>query len=228
MNENTIIQHVYSNYEGDTDDWTSTSDEYLAARRYANQAVQMWEFYDDTKWLELYAKHEDSASDIVKTITAGTYTYTTASDFRFPCSYVRTVRNNVSSYYSVLPVEKVPAADDDGDLWVYFTGNAKDGHVLNFNPNLTLATGDTIKYEYYKNATQFTASNITTEMSNPMFIVHYILWRMYKNDGEDGKAHEEFQLSQQLLEGMRVDNMVGIWNQSFNIDNSEYADGFGV
>jgi hypothetical protein len=223
------MTHVYANYEGDVSDWASTDDEYLAARRFANQAVQMWEFYDNTKWRELFKKHSATASDVVKTITAGTYAYTTSSDFRFPCSYVRTERSNTSTYYSVLPVEEIAPGDDNADRWVYFTGNAKDGHVLNFNSELTLATGDTLQYEYYKIATPFTASDTTTEMSNPMFIVHYILWRMYKNDGENGKALEEFQLAQQILEGMRVDNMEGIWNQSFNLPyNSEFTEGFGV
>jgi hypothetical protein len=226
--ENDILNHVYSNYEGDVTNWTTTSDEYLAGRRYCNQGIAMWENYDNTKWRELYSKHENSASDIVKTITAGTYTYTCASDFREPVSYIRTVRQNVSTYYGVIPVEEVPVYDDETSLWVYFTGSPKDGYTLNFNPELTLATGDTLQYEFYKYATAFTATTSKAEMRNPFFLVHYVLWRMYKNDGEDGKAREEFQIAQQMLEQMRVDNMQGVWNQPFNInENAEQVDGFG-
>jgi len=227
--EENILDFVYSSYEGDVDNWSTTGDEYLAGRRFCNQGIAMWQDYDNTKWRELYAKHENSASDIVKTITAGTYAYTCASDFREPVSYVRTVRNSVSSYYSVLPVEEIPLWDDESGLFVYFTGNPKDGHTLNFNPELVLSTGDTIKYEFYKYATTFTATTSKTEMRNPFFLVHYVLWRMYKNDGEDGRAQEEFQIAQQMLEQMRVDNMQGVWNQPFNInENAEQADGFGV
>jgi plastocyanin len=227
--ENDILDHVYADYEGDDDGWEATDDEYLAGRKYANQGISMWENYDNTKWRELFAKHSNTASTVTKTITAGTYTYTCSTDFREPVSYVRTVRSGVSTYYTVFPVETIPVFDDESSLWVYFTGSPKDGYTLNFNPELTLSTGDTIQYEYYKSATTFTATTSTTEMRNPFFLVHYILWRMYKNDGEDGKAREEFQVAQQILEQMRTDNMQGLWNQSFNIsENADLGDGFGV
>src|SRR3990167_4567356 len=226
MAESEIMQQAYSLYEGDTTDWASTDEEYLAARRYTKAAVQMWEFYDNTKWNELFTTLT-AASDGTKTITAGTFSYACPTDFRFPCSYVRTVQNSISSYYNVYKPDQIPILDDSTGKWTYFIGSQKATYSLKFNPDLTLTTGDTINYEYYKTATYLTATTSTTEMSNPFFIVHYILYRMYKNDGEDGKAREEFQIAQQLLEQMRVDNMEGLWNTPFNIEeNSSIAGGF--
>jgi hypothetical protein len=94
---------------------------------------------------------------------------------------------------------------------------------------LTLSTGDSIEYEYYKQATYLTAASSTTEMSNPFFIIHYILFRMYKNDGEDGRAREEFAIAQQILEQMRVENLSGLFNMPYDIEDQPGKDyGFGV
>jgi hypothetical protein len=230
MTEEELFQQAYSLYEGDTTNWGTSDAEYLAARRYSKAAIQMWENYDNTKWRELFTNNSaSSASDVTTSITAGTYQYSCPANFRYPCSYVRTIKSTSSSYYQVIPPEDRPIYDDNAQLWVYFSGNIKDGFKINFNPELTLSTGDTLSYEYYKQATYLTATTSTTEMSNPFFIVHYILWRMYKNDGEDGRAREEFQLCQQLLEQMRVDNMEGVWNGPNPIpEDSGSVGGFGI
>ena len=208
MTEETLMDQVYSLYEGDVDDWTTTGSDYLAARRYGNAAIIMWQNYDNTKWRELFSTLT-GASDGDKTITTAVFTYDAPTDFLWLASFVRTVNAGVSTYYTPKGSEKISILDDTTGKWCYITGNQADGFVVNFNPDLTLTTGDTLVYEYYKKATEFTVPTTVPEMSNPYFIVHYILWRLYKNDGEDPKASEEFQIAQQMLEQMRVDNMAG-------------------
>ena len=53
LTEQNIIDIVYALYETDTDSWSATSDEYLAARKYSNVAINRWEKYDNTEWREL-------------------------------------------------------------------------------------------------------------------------------------------------------------------------------
>lgn len=222
MTEQEILNTVYALYEGDTTNWGTTSDEYLAARIYANAAINRWEFYEMTNWKELWVSLDDAA-DGDKTLTAGTYAYDCPSDMVKPASFVRT---NSTTYWNVVPLSRVPSLSSSSDAFCYFTGNKKDGFVLNFNPNTTLTTGDTINYEYYKEATTFTTTTDETEMADPYFIVYFILSRLYENDGEDGRASKAFQEAEARLENMRTQNIMGLENVDDWIQDS--TPGFGV
>ena len=229
LTENDIIDIVYSLYGGDdADGWATTDDEYLVARKYANDAIFRWEFYDNTKWNELWTDLT-SASDGTKTLTAGTWDYSCPSDMRYPASWVRTIGVNSSSvtFWRVIPVEKSADYADSTDKVCWFTGSIKDGFTLNFNPKVTLTTGDTIKYEYYKQATTFSSSTDTTEMSDPYFIVYWILQRFLKNDGEDNS--QELQEADIRLEQMRTVNLSGLFGMKDAIDEPiGMNSGFGV
>jgi len=204
LTEEQIIDIVYSLYETDTTGWDTTSEEYLAARNYCNIAIARWEAYDNTTWRELWTTLT-AAADGDKTLTAVDYSYDCPTNFRRPGSWVRT--GSTPQYWEVIAPEDRGKYDGVSAYVCWFTGNRKDGFDLNFNPELTLTTGDTIYYEYYKTATTFTATSSTTEMADPYFIVYYVLYRFLKNDGED--YADEANQSEDLLENMRVANMSG-------------------
>lgn len=230
LTENSILNIVYSLYEGDTTNWGTTSAEYLSARVYSNAAINRWEFYDQTNWVELWGTLT-VAADGTKTLTAGTSAYGCPTNMIKPASYVRTVDSGGTSYFwDVFPIAKVPSyAKNTTYLYCYFTGNIKSGFTLTFNPNYTLTTGDTINYEYYKAATTFTATTSTTEMSDPYFIVYFVLSRLYENDGEDGKAAKAFQESEARLEAMRTNNIIGLEGVQDNIESTlDNLGGFGT
>lgn len=226
MTESEIIDQIYAAYENDDTTWGSSDAEYLTARRLCKAAIRRWEYLDGIMWPELFTTLDD-ASDGTKTVTAGTYTYACPTDMRLPPQpdeYVRTVDGTgTSAYYRVIPLAKVNQLPSSHEHFCYFTGNPKLGYTLNINPNLNLSTGDTIKYNYYRNATYFTATGSTTEMSNPFFIVHYVLWRLFKSDGQLSESTEELQIAEGLLEQMRADAM-SIDSDSMSPDN----DGFGI
>lgn len=217
MTETNILAAAYSNVEGDTTNWDSSSQDYLTARRWANQAISKWENYIivrngsqlPIRWRGLWTPLSASASDIVKTITAGTYTYTAPSDMKYPASYVRTVKNGVSTYWDVFAPNYVPTLDDSTYHYCYFTGNPKDGFTLHFNSELTLTTGDTISYEYYKVATTLTAPSSTTEMDDPYFIIAYVSAMFMKDDDE--AQYREFMLEAEArLDQMATNNEIGL------------------
>ena len=221
LSETTILGIVYSLYEGDTSGWSSTSDEYLSARVYANAAINRWEFYDQTNWHELWVSLDDAASTVTKTLTADTYTYTCPDDMIKPASWVRTEDSSGNStYWEVVQLTKVPSLVESDARFCYFTGNVKSGFTLHFNPNIDLTTGNTIRYEYYKTATTFTATSSTTEMSDPYFIVYFVLSRFYENDGEDGRASKAFQEAEGRLENMRTQNMLQVEGVADNIEST--------
>lgn len=226
LTENDILDIVYALKEGDDDGWETDSDEYLAGRRYCNSAIFRWEQYDNTVWNELWTTLTDAA-DGTKTITAGTYNYSCPTNMKHPSSWVRTYDGVTSVFWKVVnPRELGENANNNTDRFCYFTGSVKDGFTLNFNPNITLNTGDTINYEYYRQATTFTATTSTTEMSNPYFIVYSVLGQFIKLDGEDNL--QELQNAEEALENMRVANEIGLYgvpnaiSEPFNIN-----DGFG-
>lgn len=204
--ESEIIDQVYSLYETDATTWSSTSAEYLTARRFCKAAIMRWEYLEGTRWNELYVKLTDAA-DGTKTVTSGVYTYTAPTNMRIPPepgSYVRIgTSESVATYYKVGPLSKVEQLKKSTDNYCYFTGNVKVGFTLNLNPNLSYTTGDNIYYEYWKFATYFTTTTSTTEMSNPFFIVHYVLHRLYKSDGLLSEASEEMSVAETILQEMR-------------------------
>ena len=225
LTENDIIDIVYSLYETDDDGWDTDSDEYLSARRYCNTAIARWERYDNTVWNELWTKLSDAA-DGDKTTTAGTYAYDCPTDFIRPGSWVRTGATPV--YWQVIPNKDYAEQDQINNIskFCYLSGSVRDGFQINFNPNVTLTTGDEIAYEYYKTATTFTTTASTTEMADPYFIVYYTLARFLRNDGED--YSEEANQADDLLENMRVINMSGFPNIPNTINESiTNSDGFG-
>lgn len=220
LTEQDIINAIYALYETDTTNWSETDEEYLAARQYCNLAINRWEHYDNTEWKELWVKLS-SASDGDK-ITDGTNSYDCPSNFVRPSSWVRIG----TTVYEVIPQEKIARMVDSKDNYCYFTGNPKDGYDLNFNANLTISTGDTIYYEYYKTASKFTTTTSTTEMVDPYFIVYFALARFIKNDGDDNL--EELQEADAKLEQMRVMNMSGLYDIPDQIESSlGDLDGFG-
>jgi hypothetical protein len=221
LTENQIIDIVYSLYETDTAGWETDSSEYLSARNYCNAAISRWENYMNTTWRELWTTLTDAA-DGDKTLTAGTYDYDCPTNLKRPGSWVRT--GSTPQFWTVVSAEEVGTLDSSTDYFCWFTGSIKDGFKLNFNPELTLTTGDTIYYEYYKTATQFSATSSTTEMADPYFIVYFVLSRFLKNDGED--FTDEANQSEEVLDNMRTANMTGVPGVPDQIQSLE--EGFGL
>ena len=212
LQESEIIGLIYAEYEGDQDTWSATSDEYLTARRYCKAAIMRWEYEPGVLWPELF-KRLSSAADGDKTTNDSDYTYTCPTDMRLPPKGDDQASDYVwldNTPYVVFPLSKIQQLKTSNDNWCFFTGNPKDGFTLNFNPNLTIAAGQTISYDYYKQATYFTAPTSTTEISNPLYIVHYVLSRFYKNDGLSGESTQEMQIAEQMIDQMKENSFVVI------------------
>lgn len=203
LTESQIIEFIYNAYENDSDTWSATDTEYLTARNLCNMAIRRWEYLEGTKWTELYTKLS-SAVDGTKTTTAGDYDVTCPTDMRIPPEVGKYVRIGGVEYVIVHPT-KIDQLEDITGKFCYFTGSQKTGFTLNINPNITLSTGDTISYEYVKSATYFTAPASTTEMSNPMFIVHSVLHNLYRSDGLLNESREELQVAENILQEMKAE-----------------------
>jgi len=231
LTENEIIDIIYALYETDDEGWDTTSSEYVSARAFCNAAIREWERYNNTTWRELFTALQDSTQSsptLAKTTTAGTYTYTCPTNFLRMSSWVRTQDGTEGTpiYWEVVSPEKISRYHESDQNFCWVTGSLKDGFTLHFNPEKTLTTGHTIHYEYYKQATLFTATTSTTEVSDPYFIVYYSLARILKNDGED--YSDERDTWKNLLENMRTTNLTGYFDINDPFSDSIVNDvGFG-
>lgn len=227
MTESEIMEQVYTMYEGDVEGWDSSSDEYLAARRYGNAGVNRWEFYENTKWPELYTNLEDAA-DGDKTIVALTYAYDAPSNFRFLTSYVTTTdTEGLVTFWDVRPARNVMKLKESTANWCYVTGNKKTGYKINFNPKATFQAGDTIHYDFYQEATKLTSPSTVLEISDPFAIVFFILYRMYMNDGDTANAQESLQNAEERFEQMRTETELTPANVNNSFMSSLADDGVG-
>ena len=225
LTEQQIINATYALLEKASELWSPTSDEYLTARMLANAAINRWEMYDQTKWKELFTTLT-AASTGVKTLTAGTFTYACPDDFRYPSSYVRTTDSGgASTFWQVITPEKLAMFANSSNRVCWFTGNIKTGFTLNFNSyQISLITGHTINYEYYRQATLFTTTTDTTEMEDPYFISYYIAAHM----AEEGVDPDMNTMAETRLEQMRTQNMSQLFGVSDNIPTSgDFGSGFG-
>lgn len=198
-------------YELDSDPPTSGEEDYTVWTGLLNIAKNIWETEEGVLWEELFVKLADAATG-TKTTTAGTYSYSCPTDLIFPASaYVWTGSGTNKTPYKIIPIEKLQIYENDTGNWCYFIRGASP--TLNFNPNITLATGDTISYNYYKHATKLTTGTDKLEMSDPMAAVFYAVGELKKEEGDSSAL----QTLTQKIEAMKTKNRMPTWLQQDDI-----------
>lgn len=199
-----FISYVNSLYESDETAPTSGDEDYTVWTGLANMAINIWENEEGVLWKELFVKLDDAATG--DKTTDATTSYTLPTDFRYPASsYVWIGAGTNRTAYKVIQPEEVQLYEDSDDEWCYFQPGSTQ--TLEFNPNLTMSTGDTISYNYYKFATKLTGATDAFEMSDPMFAVYYCVGELKKDEG-DASALDT---ATQKLEGMKTKNLMRTW-----------------
>lgn len=218
-----IVQAAYSLYEGDPDTPSSSEDEYSLATRYANAGINMWFREGGMLWNELWVNLTSAATGD-KTTSDGDTSYDCPTDMHFPGGYVRLVDSEgISKYYSVIPQSKVQLLDDRSANVCWFSGNPKTGYDLHFlnDPDGTY----TITYEYYKTPTELSSTTDVPEMADPYFIVWFVVWRLYKNDGQYEEANEAKDIMLGKLSQMKDQNIMPAWYQDNRVEDRFFDSG---
>ena len=218
-----IIEAAYSIQETEADTPVSGEDDYTIATRRINSGINMWEYEEGMLWNELWTKLSAAATGD-KTTSAGDKVYDCPTDFRFPGGYVRLSNGTTSTYFQVVKNYDSSALDNRDANICWFTGNPQDGYDLNFldGPGGTY----TISYEYYKTADSLSLTTDSPEMADPYFLVWYLVWRLYKDDGQTEQANEAKDIMLGKLSQMKTRNLMSTWYESREIyDVSET--GFG-
>jgi len=226
MTEQQIIDAAYNLLEQDNTKWATTDDEYSTARAFLNMGVGRWETYMNTTWRELWTTLTDSASTLSgdKTTSAAVSAYDCPTDMVRPGGYVTTSASTATSthtFWTVKNPEDTAILANSDEYYCYFTGNKRTGFDLHFNSRITLTAGHTIDYPYYKAATTSSSTSTVLEMSDSYYLAYFIAAHM----SEEGINADFFNMSEEKLENMRVQNMSGLWGVPFQID--DISEGFG-
>ncbi len=194
-------------YEGDSTPPASGEEDFLVWTELLNSGVNLWEFEEGMLWKELFVKLAD-APDGDKT-TDGTNSYDCPALFRFPASgYVWLGTGTNKTAYKVIPQEDITLYENDSSNWCYFLQDATP--TLEFNPNLSIGSGLTISYNYYKYAAALSAGSDAFEMADPMFAVYYALSELKKEEGDTSALS----IAEQKLEAMKSTNtMPAPWEE---------------
>ena len=214
------ITFINSLYEVDSEEPASGEEDYLVWTSLLNVAKNLWEQEEGVLWRELFVKLEDAATG--DKTTDGTTSYTCPTDFIFSASaYVWVGTGTSKTPYKVMRVEDLQIYENNSGNWCYFIGGASP--TLEFNPNLTMDTGSTISYNYYKHATKLTTGTDKLEMSDPMAAVYYVVGELKKEEGDSSAL----QVFTQKIDAMATKNSMPTWLMDDNLfDKTE--SGFGV
>ena len=208
-------------YEGDNDTPGATTSDYLTRRGLMNVGIVTWE--KEAQWRELFVKLADAA-DGDKTTGADDADYDCPTDFVFVVGYLR-IGTTKYPYY---PQEKVQliSSSDSSTKFFYVTGNTNTGFDIHIHPAPSSA-GDTITYEYYKTATELSATTTVFEMSDPYFAIYFALSKLYEQDGKMGEAQKAFMEAGSRLERMKTANVTPPFYQGNAIPDSAFSRGVG-
>ena len=186
----------------------------------ANIAVNVWENVEGILWSELFTKLQDAA-DGDKT-TDGGNSYDCPTLFRFPAGgYIWLGSNTNKTPYKIIKPQDLQLYENDKGNWCYFLRDSTP--TLEFNPNLTIPSGQTINYALYKKATKLTTGSSVFEMGDPLFAVYYALAELKKEEGNSG----ELQMVSEKLNAMETFNEMPAWLEEYNLINRTEP-GFGI
>lgn len=222
---------LHSEYQGDTDTPTDGDAEWNQRTTLLKGAIREWSSEEGITWSELWKQLSDNAADDGdKTVVAATLDYDCPADFDFPGGFVKTTdASGQNAYWDVVSQEKAEILQNESVQACYFTGNASAGYQLHFLSQPT--AGDTINYPYYKTPTIPSAVGHIIEMSDPLFAIHWCLFKMHKIDGEGDQSVAEFRLAQSSMKKMRRRNVLPVYLQENKVSDREAEigeAGFGV
>jgi len=211
-----LLDEIYVAVDNDPTNSTTVDDEQTSRIRLCNMAIRNWES-QDVYWDELWSTYTHGS-----TISAST-TYTiSASDFRFPGSYIKFTLNGADTYLEIVKPEEAFKYAASGSKAAYITGNPSAGWTINLT--WTPASGDnffgaTMSLNYYKSATKLSATTDKPEMSDPSYIVDFVSYRKNLYNGRGNVAQDYLSSAANKLDKMRIRNAMRVHYGSREIED---------
>lgn len=219
-----LQNYIHSLYQGDADYPDSGDEEWTQRLVLILAAIGAWDNEKGILWNELWVTLADAA-DGDKTTAANTLTYSAPTDFRFPGGFVVTGSGGTRKEWEVVKPERANEFIGTSAAKVYFTGNAKIGYTLHFCTQPT--AGETIDYPYYKTPFEPSTEAHIVEMSDPWFIVYFVISKLHEIDGEGDRAIKALQECEGRMMSMRTRNEMPAFLQQNSVPDRDLDTGSG-
>lgn len=219
MNFTQIFAAYHTLYRAEAVVPTSTDDEYTIAIQFANNAIARWENYDATYWKELFTTAQTNSTGGVVTITSGVSSYACPTAMREAGGKIQ-LKDSSGKIVQEYPIIEPQEAQfrSSTDTYAHFIGNPTAGYTLKLNPvPSTSLSGRLIDYVYYQKATRFVLGALeTTEMANPYFIVHHMLYPRLRAS-RNPYLNTALRDAEEALKNMQQDNNSGTFANPWKV-----------
>ena len=208
MNTEDILNTIHRIYENNTDYPEVDSDDFTLRLGLVNDSIKAWESVENVKWRELFA---------TKTGNIVTLPLDVPADFVDISSFLQIG----SDYYSYEKNDNVMAVQrqNPSKKFFYITGSP-GAYKININP---APSSGTYSYSYYKKASKMINGESVPELSKPMYIVYWVLARLYEADGRNDMVSFYEQKANDMLAEMIALNESPPFNNEFKITDDDIA-----
>lgn len=209
-------------YDNDTTTPDSSDEDFKTRTALLNSAIDIWQ--KEEQWRELLVSSDDLTVPIVT--VSGTKKYLLPADFDKIVGYIRLTDGTSYKYVPQIDPTSAQLFDNSpSENFFYITGNPRDGYsaILSPTPNVS---GQELKFEYYKLPTHFTTTTTdVSEIPDPMFLVYYVLSKLFDSDGASLKSQKAFMEMGSRLDNMIQQNMLLGWFADTTIPDSDFEKG---
>lgn len=203
MTVDEILQTIHRIYEGSIDYPTTEDEEYIVRLGLINDCITEWGENENVKWSQLFA----SASGSISSATIS------CPDNFVSISSLLKIGDNYFFYKKadevMLTLKNNPSAK------IFWITGSPSNYVININPEQ--AIGSNYLYYYYKTPALVSSGSDIPEVPKPMFIVYWVLARLYEQDGELSKMSFYEQKAVDKLQEMIIENESPAFNYPFEI-----------
>lgn len=211
------MREVYYRFEKSPDEPDNTSEDYIVRLSYANRAIRQWEHEEGMDWKELY-------QTITGTLVNGVCSdnVTALASFKRPSGLLR-IGSDRYSYVRPERVEREVTMYPSKKI--YTVTGSKGSYAVNVYP----AVSGTFSLDIQKNATTYSTGEETTEieMSNPEFLIQFVVAMLYLDDNNSSQAGVEMQSATGAMEAMKLNNeKTPFYTESGEGEDDEFL-GFG-
>ena len=198
-----ILKKIHRMYENNTDYPSSGDEDYTLRLGLVNDAIQEWADTENVKWATLFKTETGTTSG--STISCPSNLVSVSSLLKIGNNYY--IWKKVDE--AMVLIKNNPSAK------IFWITGSPGNYVININPIPT--EGETYTYYYYKTPNSLSSASDIPEMTKPMFIVYWVLARLYEADGDNNKLSFYEQKAVDKLNEMIVENEAPPYNTPFNL-----------
>lgn len=179
MTLQTLQDNIAVQYTNSTDTPTVGDDDWNLRTSLINSGISYWESQENIEWNELWTNGGTTPT----TVTAGTTSYALPTNFRKCGEYIRIIKTDGVKD----TIQLIDPADRDKYIntptYKAYISGKPGAYILNllWTPSASdVYIGGTFDIDYYKYATALSGASDIPDMSNPMFLVHWVVSKLFQ------------------------------------------------